>query len=262
VIARAEKNTAGCARRSPGDVLKDPGSIPGISTPTPVTRASRTPQAASGPRRLRVSGPAAAHRRGAPPRPHPAAPARCRARYTGYIRQNEITRRILVPGGTRILRVISFCDWCDLWGKIPGRSGSRRDGMGRPGHSVLGDGRAGRRRKETAAITKCDISDIGPVAPVEGSSGPDRGRTEDWARYLAARVAVHYHSALRHGIIGCRIDTVVADRSASAECNPGTAWHHGSLKSRRSRAREAGVECTTRAGGRRLREEGDAAWRR
>jgi len=32
VIAGAEKNTADCARRSPGEVLKDAGSIPATST--------------------------------------------------------------------------------------------------------------------------------------------------------------------------------------------------------------------------------------
>ena len=32
VIAGAEKNTAGCARRSPGNALEDAGSIPDTST--------------------------------------------------------------------------------------------------------------------------------------------------------------------------------------------------------------------------------------
>jgi hypothetical protein len=32
VTAGAEKSTAGCTRRSPGDVLKDAGSIPATST--------------------------------------------------------------------------------------------------------------------------------------------------------------------------------------------------------------------------------------
>ena len=54
----------------------------------------------------------------------------------------------------------------------------------------------------------------------------------------AARVADHYHSASEHGIIGRRIDTVVADRRAVG----GALAGHGSHEVRV--------------------EEGDAAWRR
>ncbi len=61
------------------------------------------------------------------------------------------------------------------------------------------------------------------------------------ARQWAARVADHYHSASEHGIIGRRIDTVVADRFR-----------------RRHRNRAGAVPQEPRQ----AREEGDAGWRR
>src|ERR1700722_238968 len=65
-----------------------------------------------------------------------------------------------------------------------------------------------------------------------------RANTPIQNAWLAARVADHYHSASEHGIIGRRIDTVVADRRAVG----GALAGHGSHE-----------VCV---------EEGVAAWRR
>src|SRR6516225_6230385 len=84
----------------------------------------------------------------------------------------------------------------------------------------------------------------GPLASNTPAAGLAALSLRVWAGLLAARAADHYHSASEHGIIGRRIDTVVADRF-----RPGG---HRSGVFRASRQRSGAPRWAVRA---RLRED-------
>jgi hypothetical protein len=96
--------------------------------------------------------------------------------------------------------------------------------------------------------------------PAVGASGrlwgPSRGLSG------TARLADHYHSDPEHGIIGRRIDTVVADRPCRGTDCSGTSTRNG----RDSQPQGEGVGGARRGFwvdcGARACEEGEAGWRR
>jgi hypothetical protein len=189
MIAGAEKSRASCARRSPGDALKDAGSIPATSTdrvPPKDAAMSRT----GGVRCLRKSGSSRASET------RPTARDDRVSWYTWY--------------GTAT--VVSWVPSTDASSPRTRRRRSRDRRSGPKSMSTRRSVRSpnlasSRARTRPWRARSCH-------APTRSLNGQRRtaDRKAGACPRAAASLADHYHSASEHGIIGRRIETIVAGR--------------------------------------------------